>query len=51
MIEYIKLIGVNGSVLAAVSLSDFELVLKVLLLLLTCVWTSIKIIKLLGEKD
>ena len=51
MIEYIKLIGVNGSVLAAVSLSDFELVLKVLLLLLTCVWTSVKIVKLLKDKD
>jgi len=51
MIEYVKLFGVNGSVLAAVSLSDLEMALKVLLLLLTCVWTTVKIVRLLKDGD
>ena len=49
-IEYIKMFGVNGSVLATVSMTDMELVLKILLLTLTCAWTTIKIAKLIKEK-
>jgi hypothetical protein len=49
-LEWLKVFGVNGGVLAAVSLSDLELVLKIVLLLLTCIWTGCKIIKLLKEE-
>ena len=49
-LEWIKVFGVNGGVLATVSLSDLELVLKILVLALTCVWTAVKIVKLLKEK-
>jgi hypothetical protein len=49
-LEWLKVFGVNGSVLATVSLSDFELVLKILMLLLTCIWTAVKIVKLLKEE-
>ena len=48
--EWMKMFGVNGGVLAAVSLTDIELILKVLLLMLTCVWTGIKIINLTKEE-
>ena len=48
--EWMKMFGVNGGVLAAVSLTDIELILKVLLLMLTCVWTGVKIIKLTKEE-
>ena len=49
MSEWLKMFGVNGMTIAAVSLSDIELLLKVLLLSLTCVWTIVKIVKLLKE--
>ena len=49
MSEWLKMFGVNGFTIAAVSLSDIELLLKVLLLSLTCVWTIVKIVKLLKE--
>ena len=42
--------GVNGGVLATVSLTDIELILKILLLAMTCVWTVVKIAKLLKDK-
>ena len=48
-LEWLKVFGVNGGVLATVSLSDLELVLKILVLALTCVWTAVKIVKLLKE--
>jgi len=48
--EWMKMFGVNGGVLAAVSLTDIELILKVLLLMMTCVWTGVKIIKLTKEE-
>ena len=48
--EWFKMLGINGSVLAAVSLTDLELILKVLLLMLTCIWTGVKIIKLTKDK-
>jgi len=50
MSEYLKMFGVNGGVLAAVSLTDLELILKILLLAMTCVWTAVKIAKLLKEQ-
>ena len=48
--EWLRVLGVNGGVLAAVSLTDLELALKILLLAMTCVWTAVKIIKLIKEK-
>ena len=48
--EWLRVLGVNGGVLAAVSLTDIELILKILLLILTCIWSGIKIIKLTKEK-
>jgi hypothetical protein len=49
-LEWAKVFGVNGGVFATVSLSDIELVLKIVLLLLTCVWTVVKIVKLIKEE-
>ena len=49
-LEWLKVFGVNGTVFATVSLSDIELVLKIVLLLLTCVWTAVKIVNLLKDK-
>lgn len=49
MSEWLKVFGVNGGIFAAVSLSDIEFLLKILLLALTCVWTAVKIVKLLKE--
>ena len=48
--EWFKMLGINGGVLAAVSLTDLELILKILLLILTCIWSGIKIIKLTKEE-
>ncbi len=48
-LEWLKIFGVNGGVFATVSLSDLEVILKIVMLLLTCVWTGIKIIKLIKE--
>ena len=48
--EWLKVFGINGGVLAAVSMTDIELILKILLLILTCIWSGIKIIKLTKEK-
>ena len=50
MSEWLRVLGVNGGVLAAVSLTDLELVLKILLLAMTCVWTAVKIVKLIKEE-
>ena len=48
--EWLRVLGINGGVLAAVSLTDLELILKVLLLSMTCVWTAVKIVKLIKEE-
>ena len=48
--EWMKMFGVNGGVLAAVSLTDLELILKITLLVLTCIWSGMKIIKLIKEE-
>jgi len=42
---------VNGGTIGVVSLTELELGLKVTLLLLTCAWTVVKIVKLLKEKE
>ena len=47
--DWLKMFGINGGVFAAVSLSDIEMMLKITMLILTCIWTIIKIIKLLKE--
>ena len=49
-LEWLKVFGVNGTVFATVSLSDIELVLKIVLLLLTCVWTAVKIVNLIKDQ-
>ena len=48
--EWLRVLGINGGVLAAVSLTDLELVLKILLLAMTCVWTAVKIVKLIKDE-
>ena len=48
-LEFGKVIGVNTGVFAAVSLTDAEILLKILALVLTCVWTGAKIYKLLKD--
>jgi len=49
--EWFKIYLVNGGVLAAVSFSDVEAVLKIIALTLTIVWTGVKIVKLIKEDD
>ncbi len=49
-LEWMKVFGVNGTVFATVSLSDIELVLKIVLLTMTCIWTGVKIVKLIKEE-
>ena len=46
-LEFGKVIGVNTGVFAAVSLTDAEILLKVIALALTCVWTAVKIYNLI----
>lgn len=48
-LEWLKIYCVNGSVLAAVSFSDIEAVLKLIALSLTIVWTAVKIVKLIKD--
>ena len=47
--EWLKIYCVNGGVLAAVSFSEIEAVLKIIALCLTIVWTAVKIIKLIKD--
>lgn len=44
--EWLKMFGVNGGALA-VTMTDVELMLKIILLALTCAWTVVKIVKLI----
>jgi energy-converting hydrogenase Eha subunit H len=39
MLDVFKIVGVNGTVIGVVTLTDFELILKVTLLVVTIVWT------------
>ena len=43
--------GINGGVFAAVSLAEIEMILKIVLLSATIVWTVVKIIKLIKDGD
>tara|TARA_Y100000289_G_C3924115_1_gene152280 strand:- start:1394 stop:1558 length:165 start_codon:yes stop_codon:yes gene_type:complete len=45
----LPVLGVNGGVLGVVSLTSIETILSITLLFLTCIWTSIKIYKLLKK--
>ena len=49
--EWAKVYLINGGVLAAVSLSEVEALLKVIALALTVVWTAVKIYKLITKND
>ena len=49
-LDWLRTLGINGGVLA-VTLTDVELILKVVLLVVTIAWTAIKIIDLLNNKD
>ena len=48
--DWFKMFGVNGGVLGVVSLTDIELMLKIVMLILTCIWTTVKIWKLIQEE-
>ena len=49
-IELAKTLGVNGTVLGVTTLSDIEIVLKIALLVVTIIWTGMKILDSL-DKD
>jgi hypothetical protein len=51
MNDYVRTLGLNGGVLAAVSLADIELILKIVLLGVTIIWTVIKCYKLLTDDN
>ena len=40
MVDLVKILGINGTVLGVVTLTDIELILKITLLLATIVWTT-----------
>ena len=46
-LDWVRTLGINGGVFAAVSLADIEVGLRIVLLTATIVWTIVKIIKLL----
>ena len=47
--EIIHVLGVNGGVLGIVSLAEVESIMSIALLALTCIWTAIKIYKLISK--
>ncbi len=47
--EMVHVLGVNGGVLGIVTLGDLESIMSIVLLTLTCVWTSIRIYKLISK--
>jgi len=47
----VRTLGVNGGVFAAVSLADIEMVLKIILLSVTILWTVVKCYKLLTDDN
>ena len=51
MSDYVRTLGVKGGVFAAVSLADIEMVLKIVLLVVTIIWTGIKCYKLLKDDE
>ena len=40
MEEYFKIFGINGTVLGVVTLTDVEVILKIVLLVVTIMWTG-----------
>ena len=50
-LDWIRTLGINGGVFAAVSLAEIEMVLKIIMLIVTIAWTGVKIIKLLKDGD
>jgi len=50
-LDWIRVFGINGGVFAAVSLAEIEMVLKLILLVATIVWTIVKIYKLIKDGD
>jgi hypothetical protein len=50
-IEWFKVLGVNTSVFAAVSLDQLETTLSIVALTMTAVWTGVKIWKLLKSDE
>ena len=49
--EWATVLGVNGGVFATVSLTDLELGLKCLLLALSCVWSAVRVVKLIKDNE
>ena len=47
--EWATVLGVNGGVFATVSLTELELSLKCLLLALSCVWSTVRVVKLIKD--
>lgn len=47
--DWFKMFGVNGATFGVVSLTDLELILKIVLLFVTICWTCVKIVKLIKE--
>jgi 4-hydroxybenzoate polyprenyltransferase len=47
--ELAKTLGVNGTVLGVTTLSDIEIVLKIVLLVVTIIWTGMKILDALDR--
>jgi len=48
-IEFLKLFGINGTVLGVTTLTSLELVLKIILLFATICWTVIKIVEAINS--
>jgi hypothetical protein len=50
-LDWVRTLGINGGVFAAVSLADMEVGLRIIMLAATIVWTVVKIIKLIKDGD
>jgi hypothetical protein len=50
-LDWLRTLGINGATLGIVSLTDLELVLKIVLLSVTIVWTVVKVLKLLKDDN
>jgi len=49
--DWLRTLGINFGTLGVVSLTDLELVLKIVLLSVTIVWTVVKVLKLLKDDN
>jgi len=50
-LDWLRVLGINGGVFATVSLAEIEMVLKIVLLVATIVWTVVKIYNLIKYGD